>query len=78
MELLDGTYRLVGGDGGGLCVTVRSGKISPMDDSGPVRGVIRVVDRTFVVNRWDEPLVVNEGGTLTHAGQNYRFTLQPE
>lgn len=76
MNIKDGIYRLVSGDGGGFCVAVRSGKIYPEDPGGEVTGTIRVDQRTFLVNRWDDPFPIEEDGTIKVGGEVFTFKLE--
>lgn len=75
MEIRNGVYRLVAGDGSGFCVEVRDSRIFPLDPGGKVEGVIRVEDRKFVLNRWDEALRINADHTLARGDDSYRFSL---
>lgn len=51
MDLLNGTYRLVSGNGQCLCVTFKAGIADPYDQGGPILGEIRFSDRTVTIGR---------------------------
>lgn len=76
MNLKNGVYRLVSGNGGGFHVEVRNGLILPMDPGGAVLGVIRVAERTFTLNRWDEALTINRDQTMQQGSNRYAFTVE--
>ncbi|TFW37629.1 hypothetical protein E4195_11790 [Pseudomonas putida] len=76
MKLENGVYQLVCGNGGGFCVEVRDATIRPVDPGGPIAGVIRVLDRTFTLNRWDEALTINSDQTVQQGECRYEFRLE--
>lgn len=76
MEIKNGVYRLVAGDGSGFCVEVQDGRLFPLDPGGEVKGVIRVEDRTFVLNRWDDALRINADHSLSRGEACYRFSME--
>lgn len=75
MELPDGVYRIVCGNGAGMTVEVRSDQVLPIDPGREVRGEILVKDRTFSLDRWDEPLKLR-AGLLIRNGQNYPYVAR--
>lgn len=75
MDITNGIYRLASGDGGGFLVEVRDGKIYPMDTGGPVQGLIQVHDRTFLLNKTDNPIELERDGYLKHNEKSYSFTV---
>ena len=75
-KLKNGVYRFVGGDGGGFCVEVHDGYLRPIDPGGEVLGVIRVADRTFVLNRWNDALRGNPDQTLQRGSDRFAFIIE--
>lgn len=79
MDVLDGNYRLAAGNGAEWNIAVHSGRIDPFPSFEAERGVIRVPDRTFNLNLWDEDARIDgEQRVIKLGGKTYPYTLETQ